>query len=479
VSLLKQLGKDALVYGIGGAVGRSISFLILPVYTRIFSPAEYGMIEMMTVLVSLLTVIIVMGLDSAQSFYFFEQKKSGAAAQKVVVSAILQWRLAFGIGIVVCAGALAPLLNQWLFSGGLSATHFAVAFAGALFLSVMTQGLEILRLIYRPWPYIAATVLNTLVGTALVLLFVIVFRQSILGFFLGSAIASFAVALLVWYRMREYVDFSAWHCEWWPRLLGFGAPLLFSGLALYVMSTSDRWFVQHFHGEAALGVYAVGAKFALIMAVAVDTFRKAWWPIAMDAMHGDDGPEVFRVIGRLCGGLGVAGVVYLAFLAPWLVKWLTVPAFHDAWRVVGLLSWQAFFYGLYVVVSVGLWKSEKTHLTAVLIGVSGALNLGLSLLWVPSLGGTGAALANAVSYFALIVLSLILSERYWRVRFPLGVMGAQIALGAFTVAWLTLYAEDPIASAIVAHLSVLILVASALPLAIRQRLYKRTREIFA
>ena len=40
----------------------------------------------------------------------------------------------------------------------------------------------------------------------------------------------------------------------------FGAPLVPADLALYFMNSADRWFVQYFHGEEALGIFAVGAK---------------------------------------------------------------------------------------------------------------------------------------------------------------------------------------------------------------------------
>ena len=66
---LKQLFNDSSVYGVGGVLAKSISFLVLPIYTRIFSLEEYGSIEMMAVIVSLLIAILIMGTDSAQSFF--------------------------------------------------------------------------------------------------------------------------------------------------------------------------------------------------------------------------------------------------------------------------------------------------------------------------------------------------------------------------------------------------------------------------
>ena len=89
------------------------------------------------------------------------------------------------------------------------------------------------------------------------------------------------------------------------------------------MSSLDRWFVQNFHGQEALGLYALGAKFSMLIALAVEIFRKAWWPIAMDAMHGDDAWS-FRMISRLYLSLGIIVVILITSISPWLVGLLAL-----------------------------------------------------------------------------------------------------------------------------------------------------------
>ena len=432
---LKQLGKDSLVYGLGGILAKSVSFFTLPIYTRVFTPAEYGTIEMLAVLSSFLGAILVMGMDSAQSMYFFKHKAEGEAAQARVVSAILQWRLIWGSGIVLIATLLAPLLNAAFFEGKLGLEYFAIAFVSTLFTQVMTQSAEVMRLLYRPWSFITITMTHSLLAAALVLFFVLVLDQGILGFFLGGASASAVVAILGWYRARNYLNFRRLHRDWWPQLIRFGAPLVPAGLAIYFMSTADRWFVQYYHGAEALGFYAVGAKFSMLMALAVDTFRKAWWPVAMDAMHSNDGPETFRMIARLYMGLGTAAVVILTLLSPWLVQWLTAPAYHDAWPIVGLLAWQALFYGFFLIASAGIWKAEKTYLNLYLMTAAALVGLLLNWLLVPNWGGVGAALATVVTYFLWCTASMIVGEALWRVGFPWIVLLLQMIVGIVFVSW--------------------------------------------
>lgn len=445
MSRLKQLGKDSLIYGIGGVAAKGIGFFLLPIYTRIFTPLEYGTIEMLAVMSSFLSAFLVMGMDSAQSFFFFARKDRGKAEQAKLVSAILQWRLTWGVVVVLVATACAPLLNAWLFDGRLTWHYFAFAFAGSLFSQVMGQSVEIFRLLYRPWPYMAIMLTHTVFSAALVVTLVLVYDWGILAFIVGSMSASFVVAGIGWYLVRDYLDFGELHTGWWPLLLRFGAPLLPAGLAMYGMNTSGRWFLQYYHGAESLGLYAVGARFALLLALAVEVFRKAWWPMAMDSMHSDDGPETFRMIARLYMGLGVAALVVLTLLSPWLVRFLTGPEFQNSWPIIGVLAWQSLFYGFFLVASAGIWRAEKTYLTVYLMGGAVALNIMLNMTLVPPFGGMGAALATALTFFVWICAAMHVSDRLWPVRFPITVLGAQIAVGVVVVAWLiTGHADQPI-----------------------------------
>ncbi|KHD10775.1 hypothetical protein PN36_17475 [Candidatus Thiomargarita nelsonii] len=464
-SRLKQLGKDSIVYGIGGTLAKAIGFFLLPVYTRLFSPADYGTIEMLIVINSFLGTLLVMGMDSAQSFYFFEQKQEGKPAQARVVSAILQWRLTWGLIIVIGATLLSPFLNALFFSGKLQWIHFVIAFGGAFFVQLVNQSAEVFRLLYRPWAYIGITLGNTAISAAVAITLIVWLDYGILGFFIGPAIGSLIFSLIGWWAIRDYLDWSIWHRNWWPKLLHFGVPLVPAGLAMYVMNTADRWFIIHYHGEDALGFYAVGAKFALLLALVIETFRKAWWPVAMDAMHSPDGPALYRAISRLYLGIGAAGVVLLTAISPLLVSWLTAPAFHGAYLIVGVLAWHSVFYGFFLISAAGIWKAEKTKWMPILMGIAAIINLILDTLLVPKYGGLGAAAATSVSFFIWNVMTILLSEKLWKVSYNLWILGGQVAIGvAATTIILMLQIDDapPMHILIVAAITAIFLAASGI-----------------
>ena len=438
---LKQLGRDSLVYGLGSILAKSIGFFLLPVYTRIFSPAEYGTIEMLMVISSFLASILVMGMDSAQSFYFFKEKAAGKLQQKALVTAILQWRVTWGLGIVLLATMFSPLLSNWLFDGLLNWKIFALAFASALFSTIMGQSAEVFRLLYKPWPYVIIMMISAVSSACFTLMIVIFFQQGVIGYFYGIVLGSLCSAMLGWYWAREYLSFEKLYTSWWPTLLRFGLPLVPAGMGMYVMNTSDRWFIQHYHGADSLGLYAVAAKFALLLALAIETFRKAWWPIAMDAMHSDDGPETFRMIATLFIGLGVSGIILLTLVSPILIEWFTDSRFHSSWNVIGVLAWQSLFYGLFLVISAGIWKAEKTHLMFYLMLIAAAINIGLNYMLVPEWGNIGAALSTSLSFFCWVVIAVFLSEKLWPVKYQFVLNFFQLVIGALVVYWLIQFAE--------------------------------------
>ena len=219
MSRLSQLGKDSLVYGLGAALAKGIGFFLLPVYTRIFSPAQYGTIEMLSAITGFVSALLAMGMDSAQSFYFFEQRARGRAAQARLVSAILQWRLTWGLAIVFIATVVTPPFEALFFGTPLGWPSFAVAFAGALFAQVLSQSVEVFRLLYRPWPYVLVTLAQSGAAAMMILALVLVFDQEPLGDFTGSLLASAGAAAVGWWLARDYLDFRRMQRQWWPRLL--------------------------------------------------------------------------------------------------------------------------------------------------------------------------------------------------------------------------------------------------------------------
>ena len=301
------------------------------------------------------------------------------------------------------------------------------------------------------------------------------FDYGILGYFYGALSGAFVAAIIGWWYLRENIIWSGWQNKWWSILIRFGAPLAPAGLIQYVLNSSDRWFISHFSGQENLGIYAIGAKFAMLVSLIVITFRRAWWPIAMDAIHSSEGPKLFREIARLYLGLGSAGVVLVTATSPFLVKCFTTQTYYMAYPIIGILSWSSIFYGFYLIITGGIWKARKTAWPTILMGISAALNLLFNSWLVPSYGGIGAALATSISFAIWIILTLSISNKYWKINYNYSIMAIQIAIGVcstYLILFLYMNNYGSLGPLLICCFAVVLLLGSSIPINQSHKLFR-------
>ena len=69
---IKQLAGESAIYGASGTLARIIGIFLIPVYTRIFSPSEYGVMALIGTLTSLFAIFVVLGLDNSSARWFYD-----------------------------------------------------------------------------------------------------------------------------------------------------------------------------------------------------------------------------------------------------------------------------------------------------------------------------------------------------------------------------------------------------------------------
>ena len=69
---LKRLGKHSAIYGLGGLVSRILAVLLLPLYTRYLSTSDYGKVETLIALTTVIGIVLRMGIHSAFFRFYFD-----------------------------------------------------------------------------------------------------------------------------------------------------------------------------------------------------------------------------------------------------------------------------------------------------------------------------------------------------------------------------------------------------------------------
>jgi O-antigen/teichoic acid export membrane protein len=250
----------------------------------------------------------------------------------------------------------------------------------------------------------------------------------IVGNFTGTLVVY--VALLGYRREQLGLQFDR---ELLRRMNRFGLPLVPSGVALWALNFSDRFFLAHIAGQDDVGRYSLGVRIASAMVLLLVAFRTAWPAFAYSI---DDDREARRTYGFvLTYLLFVACWLSLALgvLAPWIVRVLARDdAFWAGADVVAPLAFAGTLWGAYTVVSIGIGRLKRTQFNWVITGSAAALDVVLNVLLIPPYGIRGAAAAALTAFALMFVAMAVYAQRLYPVPYQwrrvATVLGAAAAL---------------------------------------------------
>ncbi|MBP7496172.1 MAG: oligosaccharide flippase family protein, partial [Bacteroidales bacterium] len=110
MSKIKQLAGQTAIYGASSIIGRILNYLLVPLYTRVFSTAEFGTITEMYAYVSFLIVILTYGMETA--FFRFSQNSTDKdRVYSTALISLIATSLIFVIGTTIFSHSIAELLR--------------------------------------------------------------------------------------------------------------------------------------------------------------------------------------------------------------------------------------------------------------------------------------------------------------------------------------------------------------------------------
>ena len=435
----RRLFDRSAIYAVGLLLLRGMSFLLIPLYTRYLDRAEYGIVAVAASVTAVLAVLGPLSLHGALARLYFDAESH--ADRKRIAGAL--W-----VATVLVSGVFALLLDrlgeQWS-SVLLPDVPFQPYIRLAIWTAFLTTfglvPLNLLQIEERPGFYVKVTVAGTLVTTLCIIWLVVVRGMGafgyVLGTFIGSALLAVPYAVLA---MRMSILRLRWSVT--RAALIYSLPLVPHAVAGWVLELSDRALLQRFVPLTELGLYALGYQLASLLTMAATAINFAWTPYMYGVVR--DRPDTARIeLGRmttyyvalLCAlGLGVA------LLGGDILRVMTEPPFHGAYRVVPLVVLGLLFNGLYLVPANLLFLKSRTGLIPLVTIAAGAVNVALLLWLAPRFGILAGAWATAVGYAVMLLLVWIAAQSVFRLAYEYGRLG--ILLAAACSIFLTAHTLD-------------------------------------
>ena len=397
---LRELARHSAVYGLGSLVSRFIAVLLLPVYTRFLSPADYGLIETLIALSAILTVLLAAGVKSAFFRFYFDEADD--AGKRRVIRTSFWFTMLMGTAGLVAGLALAGPISELLFDTAEHGDLVRAAFVGLWAHVNYEQMTSLFRVEQRSAAYLVATLVNLGLTVVATLLLVVVWEQGPIGVIVGNFTGTLLVyAGLLAYR-REQLGLEL-DRPLLREMNRFGMPLVPSALFLWALNFSDRFFLVRLSGPREVGLYSIGVRVASAIILLLAAFRTAWPAFAYSIEDDDEAARTYSYVLTYLVLVTSWMALALGLLAPWLVQLLTTEEFYSAERVVAPLAFAAAAFGAYIVVVIGIGRARRTRSNWIVTGVAAALNVALNIVLIPAFGMMGAAVATIGAYGALFL----------------------------------------------------------------------------
>jgi O-antigen/teichoic acid export membrane protein len=411
---LRGLLHRGSTYLLSNVIVQAGSLVTFPLYARSLGPSGYGALALLLALTSVLSTILILGLNTAVTR---TASLAGEDETRAAGTALLYVSATGALLCAITAVVRDPLMA--LVAPDMSSTTswvmpLAMAYVTLTAMLQVVLAQAVAR--NRAAVYLTAAILTTAVtlGAAIVLV-------GLLDGGVGGVVVALtcgALAALVFTAPR--VLHSGW-ARFSPPLLhamlAFGIGLVPMNLAAWGLDLADRYILSHYVPMAEVGRYSAAYKVGtLAMMGLVIPFRTAFQPFLFRADKRADGPVVIGQVVRLFIIASLWCALAVSVIGPELLRVLAGPAYVSASYIVPWIAAGSVMVGLTTAFVAGILLRDKTYLGAISYGVAAAFNIGLNFVLIPRYGALGAAVATLVADSLLAVVFVGISE--WLYRTP-------------------------------------------------------------
>jgi len=409
--MIRTFIRDTAIYTIPTILSTGISFFLIPLYTRVLSPADYGALDMMTVFGSIVALIMALEISQGVARFYYEEQTEN---QRSLLASTALWFTVISLTLfLIVALILAQKLSLLVLGVPDLENVFRLGSINIWLNSLLYLLRNQLRWELRSRTYSIVNIFHSIATATASVLFTYVFHFGIYGLLSGMIFGTIAGSLLgLWYLRKTFklcFDISKL-----KKMLAFSIPLVPSGIAVFISMYIDRLMINYYLSLEEVGLYGIGFRLAGISTLALVGFQIALTPLVYKHYKDPETPHQLEMIFRFFLAIILMMFLILTLFANVVLWILTTPSYYPAKDLVPFLVPAILLSQMYIFAP-GIGIMKKTHLL-IWINIGGAcLNALFNWLLIPSLGYVGAAIATMLGYACVFGAYMLCSQKLYYV----------------------------------------------------------------
>ena len=408
---LKQLAGETAVYGLSSILARVLNFLFVPIYTRMLTQSQYGVVTEFMAYIAILQVVLVLGLETGCFRFANKEKEDPRKVYSGALLAVFGLNLAFLACMVAFSGPISAALGYEGYK------RIIIYVAAILFCDSITAILFAkLRQEHKAVKFAVLKTVKILTETgANLLLFFVYPAKPDFTYPVFAIFVSCVLCLLLFVpdilRLR-----LTWDGKVVKRMLLYSLPLMVAALPGVANDFLDRVLFRYFDvnseaWRASLGVYQAAVKLAVIMNLFIQMFRYAAEPFFFQRARDKNSKELYAVVMEyftaFCGLVFLGVILYIDIISLFLGK-----DFRIGVGVVPIMLLSYMFLGMLFNVSMWYKLSGRTSM-AIWITLSGlVVTAVVNIVFMPKYSYWASAFGHLASYFTMLVICVLLGAKY-------------------------------------------------------------------
>ena len=414
---VREIFKDMIKYAPSKLFGLLGNIIIVPVYTNLLTPSQYGTYAVALAVLSFLCIIFSdwIGLSGLR---FFRQHQISDKIQDYLST------LLFILGSNLCVMYVLAFLFRKHFYTYFSVSPKIFLFILVLIIPVAIRALlfQVLRAQIKPGAFTISTIINQILTIAFSVLIIKIFKLGALSILIGMALSISIIDILLVFQsdILKYLKFEIPKFNMLKSLFLYGLPIAIAALSLWFINQSNKFITSHFYGlkEAGLVGVAYNMTFPVLMTLfAIITI--AAYPRIINLY--EDKIDVRPVISRMSGYyflIAIPLILVMSAYAPDIISIFANAKYQNASVLVPYLAFSVLFMSLTDYTTMQYHLSKKTYILTTLKVWAGIAGLVLNIILIKKLGLAGVGIATLISNIFYFVMTVAITVPGFEWRIP-------------------------------------------------------------
>ncbi len=411
----KSVNSQFIYNFLGTVVSSGVSFLTMPIFTRLLGATQYGNFSVYSSWVSIFTCFMGLSVYSSIGTGRLKFKEDYYSFR----SSVLIEGSFFGVALVALAllgyGVIRKINDLPLIIYALILIEAFAAFVMTYVTTCWTHEKEGAK-------HFFIGLIKVVLTTALSLLFLFNWKPNLgelyYGRVFGMAFPQIFLAICMWVSIIKKKPIG-YRKEYWLYGLSFGLPMIFHTLSHQVLTQSDRIMMESMGTNGVeIGIYSFFYSFTSILLTLRMALNNAWAPFYYDDLDRKEYEKLNKKIFNFCQVFVVLCGGFL-MLSREVVK---IFANDEYWAGMNILPvfvvmiYSIFTYQFYVNFE---FYNAKPKIIATGTCATALANIVLNAILIPRYGMYGAAVASLLSY-SILAMAHFAIVHFWKLqKYPL------------------------------------------------------------